>query len=66
VRFRREPEARILVSLAGLIAAALVIVAAAVYLGSVQQDKLQEANERRAVALSVDSTKRALLTNVRD
>ena len=64
--FRRAPEARILVSLAGLIAAALLIVAAAVYLGSVQQDKLQKANEQRAVALRVDSLKRALVTTVRD
>jgi diguanylate cyclase (GGDEF)-like protein/PAS domain S-box-containing protein len=66
VNFRRAPEARILVSLAGLIAAALLMVAAAVYLGSVQQDKLQEANERRAVALSVSTLKRSLVTNVRD
>ena len=55
-----------MVSLAGLITAALLIVAAAVYLGSVQQDKLQKANEQRAVALRVDSLKRALVTTVRD
>ena len=64
--FRRAPESPILISLAGLIAAALLIVAAAVYLGSVQQDQLQEANEQRAVELRVDSLKRALVTTVRD
>jgi hypothetical protein len=46
---RRPEDARIVASLASLIVAALVIVAAAVYLGSVRQDALQHANEERVV-----------------
>ena len=63
---RRPEDARIVGSLASLIAAALLIVAAAVYLGSVRQDALQRANEERVVAHSVNSLQRSLTTTVRD
>jgi sensor domain CHASE-containing protein len=53
-------------SLAALIIVALLMVAAAVFLGSDRQDDLQQANEERVVAFSVDSLKRALTTTVRD
>ena len=62
----RPEDVRIVGSLASLIAAALLIVAAAVYLGSVRQDALQRANEERLVAHSVNSLQRALTTTVRD
>ena len=63
---RRPEDVRIVGSLASLIAAALLIVAAAVYLGSVRQDALQHANEERLVTHSVNSLQRALTTTVRD
>ena len=50
----RAEDARIVASLASLIAAALLIVAAAVYLGSVRQDTLQHDNEERVVTQSVE------------
>lgn len=66
LNMRRSEDARIVGSLAALIAAALVIVAAAVYLGSVRQDSLQRTNEQRLVLHSVSSLRRALTTTVRD
>jgi diguanylate cyclase (GGDEF)-like protein/PAS domain S-box-containing protein len=59
-------EARVVVSLAGLIAAASVIIAAAVYFGSLRQDSLQRASEERIVAQSVRGVVRAVATNARD
>ncbi len=53
-------------SLASLIAAALLIVATAVYLGSVRQDTLQHENEKRVVTHSVDGLRRAVTATVRD
>ncbi|MEK0084400.1 ATP-binding protein [Benzoatithermus flavus] len=53
-------------SLAALIAAALMIVAAAVYLGSRRQDELQAQGEQRAVAHAIQSLEKAIATNVRD
>ncbi len=66
LRLRRAEDARVAGSLAALITAALLIVAAAVYAGSVRQDALQRSNEERVVALSVDSLERSLTTTVRD
>jgi diguanylate cyclase (GGDEF)-like protein/PAS domain S-box-containing protein len=57
---------RIVASLASLIAAALLIVAAAVQIGSIRQDTLQHANEERVVTHSVLSLQRALTATVRD
>ena len=59
-------DARIVASLACLIAAALVMVATAVVLGSARQAALQHANEERVVTHSVTNLERALTTNVRD
>jgi hypothetical protein len=59
-------DARVIGSLAALIAAALVMVAAAVYLGSLRQDRLQVASEQRIVALAVENLKEAIATNARD
>ena len=66
LRRRRPEDARIVASLAALIAAALLIVAATVYLGSVRQDTLQHANEERVVTHSVESLRRAITATVRD
>jgi sensor domain CHASE-containing protein len=59
-------DARVIGSLAALIAAALLMVAAAVYLGSLRQDRLQVASEQRIVALAVENLKKAVATNARD
>jgi hypothetical protein len=59
-------DARVIGSLAALIAAALLMVAAAVYLGSLRQDRLQVASEQRIVALAVENLKEAVATNARD
>ena len=66
LRLRRAEDARIAGSLAALITAALLMVALAVYAGSVRQDDLQRSNEERVVAFSVDSLERGLTTTVRD
>jgi diguanylate cyclase (GGDEF)-like protein/PAS domain S-box-containing protein len=63
---RGREGARVVVSLAGLIAAALVIIAAAVYAGSVRQDSIQRASEERIVASSLRALLRATAANARD
>lgn len=57
---------RVVVSLAGLIAAAAIIIAVTIYAGSLRQDSLERASEERAVAQSVRSILRAVATNTRD
>ena len=62
----RYGDVRVIGSLAGLIAAALLIVAAAVYAGSLSQDKVQRQAEQRIVAQSIGDLKRRLGTTVLD
>jgi diguanylate cyclase (GGDEF)-like protein/PAS domain S-box-containing protein len=59
-------DGRVVVSLAGLIAAATLIIAAAVYAGSLRQDGLQRAGEERIAAQSVRALLRGLASNVRE
>jgi PAS domain S-box-containing protein len=63
---RKPQDVRIIASLAALIAVALLLLAAAVYLGSIRQDALQLESEQRVVALNLRSLRRAIVTNVRD
>ena len=63
---RRTGDAQILAPLAGLIAAALVIIGAAVYAGSVRQDAVQRESEERIVASSISTVLRTIASNARD
>ncbi len=63
---RKPQDVRVIASLAALITVALLLLAAAVYLGSIRQDALQLDSEQRVVALNLRSLRRAIVTNVRD
>src|SRR3712207_5856459 len=62
----RSRDVRVIAPVAGLIAAALVIIGAAVYVGSVRQDAIQRESEERIVASSVGSLLRTTASNARD
>ena len=63
---RKPQDVRVIASLAALIAVALLILATAVYLGSIRQDALQLESEQQVVALNLRSLKRAIAANARD
>ena len=63
---RKSQDVRVIASLAALIAVALLILATAVYLGSIRQDALQLESEQQVVALNLRSLKRAIAANARD
>jgi PAS domain S-box-containing protein len=62
----RGPGAGVIGSLAALIAAGLLMLAATVYLASLSQDRLQAASEQRIVGLALERLGKAIATNARD
>jgi PAS domain S-box-containing protein len=66
IKLGRPQNASVVASLAALIAAALLILAAAVYLGARQQDDLQAHAERRTIAQAIRSLQKAIATNAHD